>query len=357
MLVTGSTGKTGFPTVAELCRLGHDVRAVVHREDRRSAALRQLGAEIVVADLYDSKQMALAMEGIAAASFCPPVQPYMIEAANVFAVAAHEAGVQHIVQVSQWLAQPRHPSVHTRQLWLAEQILSMLPGVTFTLVNPGVFADPILQMLPTAVHFGMVPNVFVGLLNPPASNEDMGRCVAHALTKPELHAGKRYRPTGPAVLSMQDIADTFSRVLGRSVKLRDMPAEAFLKAGRASGASDFEVSNVLHYIRESQLHTFDTHAPTGDVLTLTGQPPEDFEAITRRYAAMPYASPTLANKLKAFLSIGKLVLTPSLNLEKHEAAMEYPMPRLPEQSGNSRLWHQQHDSNDGQYRFPKTTTA
>ena len=356
ILVTGSTGKTGFPTVAELCRLGHEVRAVVHREDDRSAALRQLGAEIVLADLYDSKQMALAMAGVSAASFCPPVQPYMIEAANVFAVAAHDAGVQHIVQMSQWLAHPRHPSIHSRQLWLVEEILRMLPGSTYTLINPGVFADPILQLLPAAIHFGMMPNIFVGLINPPASNEDMGRCVAHALAKPELHAGIRYRPTGPDLLSMQEIADTFSRVLSRSVKLRDMPAEAFLKAGRAAGSPDVEVSNVYHYIQESPLHVFDTHGPTADVQSLTGRLPEDFETITRRYAAMPYARNTFSNKLKAFASMAKLVVTPSLDLARHETAMEYPTPRTPEQSGASRIWHQQHDDNEGKYRFRETTT-
>jgi NAD(P)H dehydrogenase (quinone) len=46
ILVTGATGKTGSLVVAGLLKTGHPVRAMVHREDGRSARLRALGAEI-----------------------------------------------------------------------------------------------------------------------------------------------------------------------------------------------------------------------------------------------------------------------------------------------------------------------
>ena len=46
ILVTGATGKTGSVVVAELLKAGYRVRAMVHREDRRSARLQAQGAEI-----------------------------------------------------------------------------------------------------------------------------------------------------------------------------------------------------------------------------------------------------------------------------------------------------------------------
>jgi uncharacterized protein YbjT (DUF2867 family) len=52
ILVTGATGKTGAALVAELRRRDWPVRAMVSRRDGRSLALQQLGAEIVVADMY-----------------------------------------------------------------------------------------------------------------------------------------------------------------------------------------------------------------------------------------------------------------------------------------------------------------
>ena len=99
---------------------------------------------------------------------------------------------------------------------------------------------------------------------------------------------------------------------------------------------------------------FDTHGSTNDVFSVTGRQPEDFETLTRRYAAMPYARPTFANKLKALASMAKLVMTPALRLDRHEASMEYPMPRVPEPCGKSRIWHQQHDTNTAQYSFQTT---
>jgi nucleoside-diphosphate-sugar epimerase len=47
IIVTGATGKTGSIVVAELLKAGCPVRAIVHREDGRSARLKSQGAEIV----------------------------------------------------------------------------------------------------------------------------------------------------------------------------------------------------------------------------------------------------------------------------------------------------------------------
>ena len=52
-LVTGATGETGRYTVQRLLEKGRAVRALVHREDEHSEALRVTGAEVVVGDLLD----------------------------------------------------------------------------------------------------------------------------------------------------------------------------------------------------------------------------------------------------------------------------------------------------------------
>ncbi len=53
ILVTGATGKTGGAVARQLLEQGWPVRAVVHSRDPRSERLDRLGAETVVADLYD----------------------------------------------------------------------------------------------------------------------------------------------------------------------------------------------------------------------------------------------------------------------------------------------------------------
>jgi len=62
-LVAGSTGSTGSKTVKFLIDAGAEVRAFVHREDERSAALAAQGAEIVSGDLPDFEAVRAALEG------------------------------------------------------------------------------------------------------------------------------------------------------------------------------------------------------------------------------------------------------------------------------------------------------
>src|SRR5690348_2315683 len=100
-LITGATGKTGAHTVRHLLNAGHAVRAFVHREDERSEALRQQGAEIFVGDLLEHDDVIRAMEGVTGAYLCYPVRPGFIQATAYFADAARRAGVEVVVEMSQ----------------------------------------------------------------------------------------------------------------------------------------------------------------------------------------------------------------------------------------------------------------
>ncbi len=100
---------------AELLKAGYRVRALVRREDSRSARLRAEGAEVVIADMSDVERLVDALKDVQGAYFCPPFDPYMIQGAVAFAVAAKAARLEHIVGLTQWLASPSHPSLMTRQ--------------------------------------------------------------------------------------------------------------------------------------------------------------------------------------------------------------------------------------------------
>src|SRR5579864_3934054 len=156
IIVTGATGKTGSVVVSELLKGGYPVRALVRREDDRSARLKAQGAELAVADMSDVERVAEALKDVQRAYFCPPFDPYMIQGAVAFAFAAKEARLEHIAGLTQWLASPSHPSLMTRQLWLVDQLFSMTPGVAHTIVNPGFFADAYLAMTGVAAHLGIL---------------------------------------------------------------------------------------------------------------------------------------------------------------------------------------------------------
>lgn len=342
ILVTGATGKTGAAVVAQLREKDWPVRAVVHRRDARSERLERLGAEIILADLYDPDQLLDAMRGTARAYYCPPIQPYMIQSAVAFAVAARAAKLESIVLMSQWLSSPAHPALMTRQTWLADNIFSLLPETALTILNPGFFADNYLRLIGFAAHLGIFPVLFGDSHNAPPSNEDMARVAVAVLTDPARHAGKRYRPTGPALLSSGDMAAILSRVLQRKVRTMPMPPWMFIKAARMQGVSAFEVNVVIDYITDHKQGAFALGAPSNDILEVTGRPAEDFETTARRYAALPEARRTFGNTVKTFADFMRTPVSPGYNLARYVRESGFPVPPHPRFAMEDERWQAEH---------------
>jgi uncharacterized protein YbjT (DUF2867 family) len=343
IIVTGATGKTGSVVVTELLKAGYPVRAIVHREDGRSAHLKARGAEIAVADISDVERVADALKDVQRAYFCPPYDPYMIQGAVAFAVAAKEARLEHIVGLSQWLASPSHHSLTTRQSWLVDRLFCMLPGVTHTIVNPGFFADGYLLTIGLAAHFGVFPWVYGDSRNAPPSNEDIARVAAAVLMDPARHAGKSYRPTGPELLGAEDMAKAIGRAVRRSVRVVPTPVWMFMKAARWGGGLPIELlSNVRYYIEDHKRGAFEVGVPTTDVLDVTGQPPEDFETIARRYAALPGNQRTFGNWLRELAQFLIVLLSPGFNFDRYDRELRRPFPSEPQFGPDSKIWQREH---------------
>jgi NAD(P)H dehydrogenase (quinone) len=342
ILVTGATGRTGSVVIDELLAKGVAVRAVVHSKDARSAALERKGAETVVADMFDFGQLLAAMRGTQRAYYLPFYDPYMIQSAATFAIAAQEAKLEAVVSLGQWLASPVHPSLTTRQAWLADQVFSMMPGVAHVRVNPGYFADNYLRLIEYSAHLGVLPTITGDGKDAPPSNEDIARVVVAVLLDPDKHAGKEYRPTGPALLSATDMAEILSRVLGRRVRRVDLPWWMFLKAARQSNVGDFLVSGLRYYVEDHKQGAFVLSAPTNDVLEVTGRPAEDFETTARRYAARPEAQRNLANWLRTFAGFMLTPMLPGYNPRRLDRELRIPMPPAPRLATANERWKVEH---------------
>ncbi len=346
MVVTGATGKTGSVVVNELLKAGYPVRAMVHREDDRSARLRAQGAEIVIADMSDVERIADALRDVQRAYYCPPYDPYMIQGAVAFAVAAKESRLEQIVGLSQWLASPSHPSLATRQSWLGDRLFSMTPGVAHTIINPGFFADAYLVTIGLAAHLGVFPWMYGNSRNAPPSNEDIARVAVAALMSPARHAGRSYRPTGPELLGADDMARAIGRAVGRSVRVVPTPTWLFMKAARMAGMSIELMSNVRYYIDDHKRGAFELGAPTTDVLDVTGRSPEDFETIARRYAAQPRNQRTIGNWVREFAEFMISPVSPGFNFDRYDRELRRPFPFEPQSAPESKVWRREHGITD-----------
>src|SRR5437764_12687433 len=131
ILVTGAAGgrrqgpsaqgSTGFHVTRLLLERGEPVRALVHRFDERSDEVRALGAEVVVGDLLELASVRAAVDGVTRGYVTYPVQAGLLEATANLAVAARDAGVQRVVNLSQLLARDTggvQPTPHQNRHWL-----------------------------------------------------------------------------------------------------------------------------------------------------------------------------------------------------------------------------------------------
>lgn len=345
ILVTGAAGKTGAAVVRALLENGNvQVRALVRVDDDRARRLRDAGAETVVGNMDDFRDMQRAMSGVQRAYFVAPVTANSLDHAMNFAIAANEARLEHVVALGQWLSSPNHPSVGTRRTWLTDQLFAWIPDVEHTIINVGWFADNYMLLLGIAAQLGVFPLPFSEGKNAPISNEDIGRVVAGVLVNPAPYAGRTLRPTGPELLSPQQVADAFGEVLGRKVRHVDISDRMFGKASRALGLlTPFTHAQMVHYVRDYRRGSFALGGPTDVVEQVTGRPAEDFISIVSRYAASdPTARRSIRNTLRALAQMVRIVVTPPINLKRWEKEQGMPHIRGAEGSIDADDWRLTH---------------
>ncbi|MER7680709.1 NmrA family NAD(P)-binding protein [Streptomyces sp. NPDC096934] len=223
VLITGATGDTGRVAVKEAMERGLTVRALVHLTDSRSAALEELGAEVVTGDLLDINTVRPAMEGADAAYFVWPVQPGLIHAVVNFAQAAKEARVNTVINLSQRSADRFSASDSCRDSFIAEQVFGW-SGVPVVHLRPTFFLEWLL-------YPWQLPYIQQGVLrlpvgkgrHAPIAAEDQGRAIAALLDSPQEYVGRTVPLSGLVEMDHEQMAAELSDALGRRIVFQDLP--------------------------------------------------------------------------------------------------------------------------------------
>ncbi|WP_109478680.1 NmrA family NAD(P)-binding protein [Paraburkholderia sp. C35] len=272
-LITGATGKTGVHTIRHLLKDGHAVRAFVHQEDERSAALRAQGAEVVVGDLLEHDDVIRAMEGVTGAYLCYPVRPGYIQATAYFADAAQRAGVDVVVEMSQISAREDSKSHAARDHWIAERVLdwSGVPGVH---IRPTFFSEWLTfpWVRDQIVQEGKITLPYGEGRHAPIAGEDQARLIAAVLTNPAGHIGKTYPLFGPVEMNQHEIADEISQVLGRKITYNPSTIEQYRAHLEQYHLPEFLIQHFAAIAIDYQNGIFSGH--DGVIAGITGQAPQ-----------------------------------------------------------------------------------
>ena len=215
-LVTGAAGATGQRATRLLLERGHAVRAFVRIDDTRARALSDAGAEVVVGDMLRFDDVSRALEGVRSAYFVYPIAPGLLEATAVFAQAATETGVRAVVNMSQISARREAASRAAQQHWIGERLMDRAPFAV-THLRPTFFADNFVFSSRQIAHEGVFRYPFGDGRHAPIAVEDQAHVITAVMEDPEPHAGKTYQLLGPVEMNHHDIAESFSKVLGRTI--------------------------------------------------------------------------------------------------------------------------------------------
>jgi NAD(P)H dehydrogenase (quinone) len=282
-LVIGATGKTGQYTVQRLLERGHAVRAMVHKEDKRSEALRGTGAEVVMGELLEHDDVVRAAAGTSAAYFCYPVSPGLITATAYFADAAKRAALKVVVNMSQISAREDSKSHAARDHWIAERIFDW-SGVPTVHLRPTFFSEWLLFpfVRSTIVDNGIIDLPYGNGRHAPIAAEDQARVIATILAEPAAHVGKTYTLCGPTELDQAGIAAAITEVLGRKISYQPLTIPQYRERLQRAGLSEFMIQHFCAVALDYQNGIFSGEDKV--VAGLTGKLPmtvQDFVASHR----------------------------------------------------------------------------
>jgi len=241
-VVFGATGRVGRAAVEHLHRAGADVRAV----SRRPSTARDLfpgAVEVVQADLDDTGSVRAAVTGATGVIVLSPHQPRQHHQQRRLIDAALDAGVRRVVKLSgiDAAVRPDSPSEVGRLHWSTELHLRS-SGATWTVVRPTPFMHNALEWVTSAVRLGRLMlamgDASVALVHP----VDVGAVLA-ASALGEEHAGRTYVVTGPAALTLDDIADVLSVALRRPLTYVPVPSVISTAAQRRRGVHPWDVEH------------------------------------------------------------------------------------------------------------------
>ena len=269
-LISGATGATASKTVEFLLEAGVKVRAYVHRQDKRSAGLSALGAELVTGDLLDFEAVRRAMEGVKGAYFVYPIKPGILQATAYFAQAAKEAAVSAIVNMSQISARREAKSHAAQDHWISEQVLNW-SGVPTTHLRPTLFAEWALYWT-GQIKTGILRLPFGTGRHAPIAAEDQARVIAKILLNPGEHKGKVYPLYGEKEYTFAEIAAEIGKVVGKPVAYEQIDAWELKKLSGNAYTGRTAPSDTLwqHFEEIAKDHQNGVFAGTNDLVQKIG---------------------------------------------------------------------------------------
>lgn len=245
ILVTGATGTIGSEVVKQLVEAGQKVRVLVR--DPAKALKFGTGVEVVKGDLAKPETLIAAFAGVDKAFISTYGIDLPIQEANAFD-AAKKAGVKHLVKISarhldaDFVAGTDLGRFHNE----SESRLRAL-GIPWTVLRPGMLASNFLLWLVREQGAVFLPVGDGG--DTPTDPRDVAAVAVKVLTTPG-HKGMVYELTGPEFLSFAEMVQRMGTIIGKPLKLVDIPEAVAREGLLAAGVPSTQADGILRYFTD-----------------------------------------------------------------------------------------------------------
>ena len=234
--LAGGTGLVGKTLTQALVRDGEQVRVLTRDPNAAAAAFGDAKLEIVGVDFDDTATLRSAFTGSDKAFLSYGTSDRQVRDEIALIDAAINADVPYLVNLSVGGAGGTHPANVVRWHTEIDAYLASV-GVASTVVRPTTFTDVMLKIASNFVRSGAWGGLGgagrVALID----TRDVAEVFAVILTDdPHRHAGKTYDISGPAGVTMDEVAGYLSAAVG--------PASSITPGPKPSSAP---CSNLLAY--------------------------------------------------------------------------------------------------------------
>ena len=247
ILITGATGKTGSAAVQELSNRNIPFRVLIRNEDKLNQ-ITDIGGEVVIGAIEDDAALNQAMEGVQKALVLLPNSEQQLFLEKKVVDAALEANVQHIVKMSSMEAVPEATSPIPKLHMQSENYIKN-SGMNWTMIKPNFFMQNLLGSGKTIVEqnkfFLPMGEGKAGMIH----TKDVGTVIAKVLSE-DGHEGKNYEVTGPEILSFHDVAEIFSKVLGKKVDYINVPIDEYKKTLSQFLTNQWHLDSVIDLFKD-----------------------------------------------------------------------------------------------------------
>ncbi len=247
ILITGATGKTGSAAIQELSNRNIPFRVLIRNEDKLNQ-ITDMGGEVIIGAIEDDAALNQAMEGVQKALVLLPNSEQQLFLEKKVVDAALEANVQHIVKMSSMEAVPEATSPIPKLHMQSENYIKN-SGMNWTMIKPNFFMQNLLGSGKTIVEqnkfFLPMGEGKAGMIH----TKDVGTVIAKVLSE-DGHEGQNYEVTGPEILSFHDVAEIFSKVLGKKVDYINVPIDEYKKTLSQFLTNQWHLDSVIDLFKD-----------------------------------------------------------------------------------------------------------